>query len=75
LELAASAAVNTGAVPGQQLRTASVRVNLLRPFFSGARSRYLGTALRVGHSTAVGDAQAIVDSGRVALTARITAYR
>lgn len=75
LELVASAAVNTGAVPGQLFRTASVRVNFLRPLLSGARSRYLGTALRVGRNTAVGDAQAIDDSGKVALTARITAYQ
>ena len=78
LELVGSAAVNKasankepGALP---YRTASLRVNFLRPFFSGAQSRYLGTPLRVGRSTAVGDASAVDDSGKVALTARLTAY-
>jgi uncharacterized protein (TIGR00369 family) len=75
LELVASAAVNNGAVTGGFLRTASVRVNFMRPFFAGERSRYVGTPLRVGRSTAIGDAQAVDDSGKVALTARLTAYR
>ena len=72
LELAASAAINRGADP--HMRTASLRVNFLRPFFSGMRSRYLGTPFRVGRSTAVGDATAVDDSGKVALAARVTAY-
>jgi uncharacterized protein (TIGR00369 family) len=72
LELAASAAINRGT--GPHMRTASLRVNFLRPFFSGVTSRYLGTPLRVGRSTAVGDAEAIDDNGKVALTARVTAY-
>ena len=75
LELVASAAVNNGAVSGGFLRTASVRVNFMRPFFAGARSRYVGTPLRVGRNTAIGDAHAIDDNGKVALTARVTAYR
>lgn len=74
LELAASAAINRGRSDGL-LQTASVRVNFLRPFFAGAESRYVGTPLRVGRNTAVGDAQAIGDDGKVALTARVTAYR
>jgi uncharacterized protein (TIGR00369 family) len=74
LELAASAAINRGRSDGL-LQTASVRVNFLRPFFAGADSRYEGTPLRVGRNTAVGDAQAIGDDGKVALTARVTAYR
>jgi uncharacterized protein (TIGR00369 family) len=74
LELAASAAINRGHSDGL-LRTASVRVNFLRPFLAGADSRYEGTPLRVGRNTAVGDAQAIGDDGKVALTARVTAYR
>ena len=74
LELAASAAVNRHRCDGL-LRTASVRVNFLRPFFAGADSRYVGTPLRVGRNTAVGDAQAIGDDGKVAITARVTAYR
>jgi uncharacterized protein (TIGR00369 family) len=74
LELVASAAVNhdRAATP---LRTASVRVNFLRPFFAGEQSRYVGTALRVGRGTAVGEAQAIGDDGKVAVMARVTAYR
>jgi uncharacterized protein (TIGR00369 family) len=74
LELAASAAINRGGSDGL-LQTASVRVNFLRPFFAGAESRYVGTPLRVGRNTAVGDAQAVGDDGKVALTARVTAYR
>jgi hypothetical protein len=31
--------------------------------------------LRVGRRSAVGDAQAIGDDGKVAITARVTAYR
>ncbi|MGH3643224.1 MAG: PaaI family thioesterase, partial [Mycobacterium sp.] len=74
LEFAASAAINEGRSDAP-LQTASLRVNFLRPFFAGAESRYEGTALRVGRNTAVGDAQAVGDDGKVALTARITAYR
>ncbi|MBB2773080.1 UNVERIFIED_ORG: uncharacterized protein (TIGR00369 family) [Mycolicibacterium obuense] len=74
LELAASAAINQGRTGGL-LQTASLRVNFLRPFFAGQTSRYEGAALRVGRSTAVGDAQAIGDDGKVAITARVTAYR
>jgi uncharacterized protein (TIGR00369 family) len=73
LELAASAAINTE--PDDLLRTASLRVNFLRPFFAGGTSRYVGTSMRVGRRTAVGDAEAIGDDGKVALTARVTAYR
>jgi uncharacterized protein (TIGR00369 family) len=74
LELAASAALNQDSSDGL-LQTASLRVNFLRPFFAGVNSRYEGTPLRVGRNTAVGDAQAIGDDGKVALTARVTAYR
>ena len=74
LEFAASAAVNADR-PDTPLQTASLRVNFLRPFVAGANTRYEGTALRVGRASAVGDAQAIGDDGKVALTARITAYR
>ena len=72
LELAASAAIN-GTAGG--LQTGSLRVNFLRPFFAGAHSRYVGTPLRVGRNTGIGDAQAIGDDGQVAVTARVTAYR
>jgi uncharacterized protein (TIGR00369 family) len=74
LELAASAAINRGR-SDDLLQTASLRVNFLRPFFAGSESRYEGTPLRVGRNTGVGDAQAIGDDGKVALTARVTAYR
>jgi uncharacterized protein (TIGR00369 family) len=73
LELAASAALNDGRA--DVLQTGSLRVNFLRPFFAGTESRYVGTPLRVGRNTAVADAQAIGDDGKVALTARVTAYR
>ncbi|TPG36590.1 PaaI family thioesterase [Mycolicibacterium hodleri] len=74
LELAASAAINEGRA-NVPLQTASLRVNFLRPFFAGAQSRYEGTTLRVGRSTGLGEARAIGDDGKVALTGRVTAYR
>jgi uncharacterized protein (TIGR00369 family) len=74
LELVASAAVNKGRAD-MPLNTASLRVNYLRPFRAGPKSRYVGTALRVGRGSGVGEAQAIGDDGVVALIARLTAYR
>jgi uncharacterized protein (TIGR00369 family) len=74
LELAASAAMNQDRTD-DLLQTASLRVNFLRPFFAGSASRYQGTPLRVGRNTGVGDAQAVGDDGKVAITARVTAYR
>jgi uncharacterized protein (TIGR00369 family) len=74
LELAASAAINQNRSDGL-LQTGSLRVNFLRPFFASDQSRYEGTRLRLGRSTAVGDAQALGDDGNVAITARVTAYR
>jgi len=73
LELAAAAAFNHG----QQapLRTASIRVNFLRPFFSGAQSVYEATALRIGRTSAIADATAIGDDGKAAVIARVTGYR
>jgi uncharacterized protein (TIGR00369 family) len=73
LELVASAAINAGRTD-TPLHTGSLRVNFLRPFIAATRSRYVGTALRVGRATAVGEATAIDDDGKVALVARITAY-
>jgi len=73
LELAASAAINPDHSAG--LQTASLRVNFVRPFFAGNTSRYVGAPLRVGRSSGIGDAQAIGDDGKVALTGRVTAYR
>jgi uncharacterized protein (TIGR00369 family) len=72
LELVASAAADAGDIP---MRTASLRVNFLRPFLAGENSRYEAEPLRVGRGTAVTDAWAIDDDGRVALVARLTAYR
>lgn len=74
LELAASAAMNQNH-PDGLLQTGSLRVNFLRPFFAGDESRYEGTPMRVGRNTGVGDAQAIGDDGKVAIMARVTAYR
>lgn len=74
LELAASAAINHDQ-SGGPLRTASLRANFLRPFIASTQSRYVGTPLRIGRSTAVGDAQAIGEDGKVAIIARVTAYR
>lgn len=74
LELAASAAINRDPAD-KPLQTASLRVNFLRPFFAGTESRYVGTPLRVGGNTALGDAIAIGDDGKMAITARVTAYR
>jgi len=73
LELVASAAINDG--QAEPLRTASIRVNFLRPFFAGERSRYEGTVVRVGRNSAIGDAQAMGDDGKIAIMARITGYR
>jgi uncharacterized protein (TIGR00369 family) len=73
LELVASAAINHR--QAEPLRTASIRVNFLRPFFAGERSRYEGTVVRVGRNSAIGDAQAVGDDGKVAIMARITGYR
>ncbi|MUL83171.1 MULTISPECIES: PaaI family thioesterase [unclassified Mycolicibacterium] len=73
LELVGSAALGDGA--GAPWRTASLRVNYLRQFRGGNESRYEARALRIGRSTGVADAQAVGDDGKVALLARLTAYR
>ncbi|WP_237572000.1 PaaI family thioesterase [Mycolicibacterium lacusdiani] len=74
LEMAASAAVNAGRTD-DPLTTASLRVNFLRQFLAGDESRYEATPLRVGRRSGVADAQAVGVDGRVAITARLTAYR
>lgn len=74
LELAAAAAVNAGR-DDDPLGTASLRVNFLRQFIAGGESRYAGTALRVGRRSGVAEAQAIGADGKVAIIARLTAYR
>lgn len=73
LALVGSAAVDAGR--DAPLHTASLRVNYLRPSRCGGESRYVGTALRVGRSSGVADAQAVGDDGTVAIVARVTAYR
>lgn len=73
LELVASAAINHG--QDEPLRTASLRVNFVRPLFAGERSRYEGRAVRVGRNSAIGDAVAIGDDGKTAIMARVTGYR
>ena len=75
LELVGSAAVNDGR-EDQPLHTASLRVNFLRQFSvpSGPESRYDGTALQVGRSSGVAEAQAIGENGKAAIIARITTY-
>ncbi len=73
LELAAAAAFNhEQAVP---LRTASIRINFVRPFIAGAQSMYEATALRIGRTSAIADATAIGDDGKAAVIARVTGYR
>ncbi|GLP78845.1 PaaI family thioesterase [Mycobacterium antarcticum] len=74
LEAVASAAVNADRA-ADPLATASLRVNFLRQFFAGDQSRYVGTALRVGRRSGVADAQAVGSDGKVAIVARLTAYR
>lgn len=77
LELVAAAAFNHD----QQtpFRTASLRVNFLRPYVAGstpgAESVYEATALRIGRTSAISDAAAIGPDGRPAVIARVTGYR
>ena len=73
LEVVAAAAINHG--QDKPLQTASIRVNFLRPFTAGAQSAYEATALRIGRTSAVGDARAVGDDGKVAVIARVTGYR
>ena len=74
LELAASAVVNRDA-EGAPYRTASLRVNFLRPFHSGAQARYVADRLHRGRSTGVAEAKGVGSDGRVAMLGRLTAYR
>jgi len=61
------------------LRTASLRVNFLRPFAAGSRpgaeSRYEARALRIGRTSAIADAAAVGADGKTAVIARVTGYR
>ncbi|MGZ8802323.1 MAG: PaaI family thioesterase, partial [Mycobacterium sp.] len=74
LELVGSAALNRGSLDAD-FRTASLRVNFLRPFRGGAEAHYLAKPLHAGRSSGVAETQAVCDDGRVALVARLTAYR
>jgi uncharacterized protein (TIGR00369 family) len=73
LELVATAAINHD--QAQPFRTASIRVNFLRPFVAGAQSVYEGTALRIGRTSAIADSRAIGDDGKTSVIARVTGYR
>jgi len=73
LELAAAAAFNHE--QDAALRTASIRINFIRPFIAGAQSVYEATALRIGRTSAIADATAIGDDGKAAVIARVTGYR
>ena len=73
LELAAAAAFNHE--QDAALRTASIRINFMRPFIAGAQSVYEATALRIGRTSAIADATAIGDDGKAAVIARVTGYR
>lgn len=73
LELVAAAAFHHE--QREPLRTASIRVNFLRPFTAGAESVYEATALRIGRTSAVADAAAIGPDGKPAVIARVTGYR
>ncbi|AFM19732.1 hypothetical protein Mycch_5045 [Mycolicibacterium chubuense NBB4] len=74
LELVGSAALNAGA-PDTPLKTASLRVNFVRPFHGGADAHYLAKPVHAGRSSGVAEARAVGHDGRVALLARLTAYR
>ncbi|BBX19671.1 phenylacetic acid degradation protein [Mycolicibacterium duvalii] len=73
LELVGSAAVCAAA--DAAFRTASLRVNYLRPFHSGSGAHYEATTLHVGRSSGVAETRAVGHDGRDALVARLTAYR
>lgn len=74
LELVGSAVVNRD-LSAPPYRTASLRVNFLRPFHGGGEAHYRGTPAHVGRSSGVAEVQAVGRDGRVALLARLTAYR
>jgi len=74
LELVGSAAVNRD-IADAGFRTSSLRVNFLRPFHGGAEAHYLARPLHVGRGSGVAETQAVGNDGRVAMVARLTAYR
>ena len=73
LEVAAAGVI--GAAGGGAFSTASLRVDFLRPFMAGTGSSYVASPLRVGRRAAVAEAKATGRDGRVALVARLAAYR
>ena len=74
LELVGSAAVSRHSADAGY-RTASLQVNFLPPFHGGRRSPHLARPLHAGRSSGVAETQAVGDDGRVAMVARLTAYR
>jgi uncharacterized protein (TIGR00369 family) len=74
LELVAAAALHAGRHDAP-LRTGSLRVNYLRRLIAGGECRYTATSSHTGRNTGVADAQAFGADGKLALTARFTAYR
>ena len=74
LELAASAELNRGSADAPY-RTASLRVNFLRPFHGGTQAHYVAERLHLGRSSGVAEARAVGGDGRVAMLSRVTAYR
>lgn len=74
LELVGSAALNIDRADSPLL-TASLRINYLRRLIGGGSSHYTATPLHAGRSSGVAEAKGIGDDGKVALTARLTAYR
>lgn len=74
LELVGSAVLNRNPDAGPY-RTASLRVNFLRPFHGGAEAHYRAKPLHAGRSSGVAEAEAVGSDGRTALLARLTAYR
>jgi uncharacterized protein (TIGR00369 family) len=73
LELVGSAALNVGRET--PLLTASLRINYLRRLIGGGSSHYTARALHAGRSSGLAEARGIGDDGKVALAARLTAYR
>lgn len=74
LELVGSAALNHDAT-AQPYRTASLRVNFLRPFHGGGEAHYRAKPAHIGRSSGVAEVQAVGSDGKLALLARLTAYR
>lgn len=74
LELVGSAVLNKDPA-AQPYRTASLRVNFLRPFHGGGEAHYRAKPIHAGRSSGVAEAEAIGSDGRTAMLARLTAYR